>query len=226
MSRANCPGRYTWRRSGLPTRLWFWLASRRRELDRFDPLHRLETPVLVERTRGRIVSVQVPEEPLKLGDFLVANVVPNLEYRAVGPEITFAPPVATQTPTNTSRSGHPDVYNLIPRPTSGSRRHMAIQDVDASQPRRQKVDVGNGDVLAAAANQPKRAFWQGASVPVDVSCMAPCKNDVAIREAQLGHGHNRPKLRSLSHVHSARSMVRRSTAHCRARVRARSVTRE
>jgi hypothetical protein len=60
------------------------------------------------------MAVKVPEKSLKLGDFLIANVVQNLEHRAVGPEISFASSVATQSPTNPSGRGHPDVHDLIP----------------------------------------------------------------------------------------------------------------
>lgn len=88
------------------------------------------------------MAVQVPKKPLELGDCLVANVVPNLEYRAVSPEITLAPSVATQTPTDSPRRGHADVHDLMPRATTTSRRHMAIEDVDTSQPWRQTMNFG------------------------------------------------------------------------------------
>jgi hypothetical protein len=105
------------------------------------------------------VSVEVAKEALELRDLVVANVVPDLEDGAMGPQITFGPPMATNTSANASRRRHANVDDLVPLSATAACGHLAIQHVDAPQTRRQAMNVVEWDVLEPAADQPERALW-------------------------------------------------------------------
>lgn len=47
------------------------------------PIQFLEATLLVEFVGPRVVSVDVPEEPFELPDFIFSDVLPDLEYRKV-----------------------------------------------------------------------------------------------------------------------------------------------
>jgi hypothetical protein len=155
-----------------------------REFNPFDPIHRLEAPLLVERAGGGVMSVEVAKEALELRHFLIANVVPYLEDGTVRPEISFASAMAAEPAANSALLRHPDVHDLVSLTLAASRRNAAIQDVDASHPRRQPRNVVNRDVFETTLNQPESALGH---VRTRVRREAICsRRDAWARSSEVG----------------------------------------
>lgn len=133
-------------------------ASRKRNA--LDTLHRLEAPLLVQHACRGIVTIKVPEKPLKLSDFLVANVVPYLEDGAVGPDISLGTPVTSKATSDSATRRHTHVNDLESLTVAAASRHMTIEHVDSAKSRRQEWNLCERDILEPTSNEPERTFWQ------------------------------------------------------------------
>ena len=108
------------------------LSTRRRKLKSLDPPHRLEAALLIERACRGIVSIKMTEQTLKLGDFVVANVVPDFEDRAMRPEVPLCSSMTAETSANPAGRCHSDVHDLIPLFLAAPCGYVAVEDIDAS----------------------------------------------------------------------------------------------
>ena len=108
------------------------LSARLRKLKSLDPPHRLEAALLIESACRGIVSIEMTEQTLKLGDLVVANVVPDFEDRAVRPKVPLSSPMTSEASPNPAGRCHSDVHDLISLFLAAPCGYVAVQDVDAS----------------------------------------------------------------------------------------------
>lgn len=73
----------------------------------------------------------MPEKAFKLYDFLVLNVIPDLEIREVSPEIAFLQLMVVNPASNTA-DGHTDIYNVEKIAFGRSTPPPLIQNINTS----------------------------------------------------------------------------------------------
>jgi hypothetical protein len=105
------------------------------------------------------MTVKVAEKAFKFRDLLVANIVPDFEYGAVGPEVPLGAPVTSQTGPNPAARGHADIDDVVASAGIPPSWHLAIKDVNASKTGRQPGDVFELDVFESTADKSEWALW-------------------------------------------------------------------
>src|SRR5882762_1587326 len=77
-----------------------------------DGSHRLEASSCVQRAGLGVEPVDMPKQTLELPNLLVADVVPHLEEREMGPALLLAT-MTLQTRSHAALGGHADVDHVI-----------------------------------------------------------------------------------------------------------------